>query len=72
MTHHDPSRVIERKPGDLEWATESIYIMVMLTLLRECEVPDSVIETFRISRRVRFIQEKLSEMIPRLAQHVGR
>jgi ApeA N-terminal domain 1/Apea-like HEPN len=72
LTHHDPNQAIDRQPGDLEWAAESIYVLIMLALLRECEIPESVIETFRNSRRVSFIQGHLSEMIPRLAQYVRR
>jgi hypothetical protein len=72
LTHHDPSQAIERQPGDLEFATESIYIMTMLALLRECDVPDDVIDSFRKSGRVSFVYGKLTEMIPRLAQYIRR
>jgi ApeA N-terminal domain 1 len=70
LTHHDPSQAIERKPGDLRDATESIYVMTMLALLRECEVPEVVFTGFQDSARIRFIKHELEDMIPRLAQHI--
>jgi ApeA N-terminal domain 1 len=70
LTHHDPNQTINREAGDLNYATESIYIMTMLALLRECRVPDDVIDSFQTSRRVTFIRDKLAEMIPRLSQYI--
>jgi hypothetical protein len=44
--------------------------MTMLALLRECDVPETVLEGFQNSARVAFIHDELAEMIPRLAQYL--
>jgi hypothetical protein len=72
LTHHDPNQEIDRQPGDLDYATESIYIMVMIALLRECNVPPDTLAKFQLSRRVKFLRERLLEMTPRLAKYIRR
>jgi hypothetical protein len=70
LTHHDPNQAIDRQPGDLNYTTESIYIMTIIALLRECEVPEIVLESFKDSARVRFIRDGLTEVLPRLARYI--
>jgi ApeA N-terminal domain 1 len=72
LTHHEPSQRIERSPGDLNALTESLYIMTMLALMRECELPDDVFEGFQNSKRITAIREELAEITPRLAQYLRR
>lgn len=72
LTHHDLSQRIQRKPGDLSALTDSLYIATMLSLMRECELPDSIFDSFQSSKRMITVREELSEVVPRLAQYLRR
>ena len=72
LTHHDPNQAIQRQTGDLSTITESLYLLVMIALLRECDIPDEVIARFRSSRRVSFVQGQLGQILPRLQQYLRR
>lgn len=70
LTHHDPSQGVPREPGDLSHVTESIYVMTMLALLRECGIPETVYRDFQKSRRIDFVRNQLAEIIPRLTPYL--
>lgn len=70
LTHHDPSQGIPRQPGDLSNITESVYVMVMLALLRECGISETVYSSFQQSRRIVFVRSELAETTSRLAPYL--
>jgi ApeA N-terminal domain 1 len=72
MTHHDKERQIAFKEGDLYFLAESVYLLVMLCLLRECGVNEDVLADVGDSMSVRFLHRNLAEIIPRLYPQVMR
>ncbi len=72
MTHHDKDRQITFKDGDLYFLAESVFLLVMLCLLRECGVNGGVLAGVGDSMSVQFLRLKLAEIIPRLYPQVVR
>jgi hypothetical protein len=72
MTHHDKERQIAFKEGDLYFLAESVYLLVMLCLLRECGVNEDVLAEIGDSMSVQFLRRKSAEIIPRLYPQVVR
>jgi hypothetical protein len=72
LTHHDPAQRIERQPGDLTFLGNSIYIVTVLALLRECGAPEAVYQAIQQSGRATFTSGKLREIVPRLEQYLRR
>jgi hypothetical protein len=72
LTHHDETQRIEYSPSDLDALTESIYVLTMLSLLRECEVSDAVLSGFQKSRRIAGVRRELYDVVPRLARYLRR
>lgn len=70
LTHHDPNQGIPRQPADLSHITESVYIMTMLALLRECGISEAVYGDFQKSRRIAFVRSQLAELFARLAPYL--
>ena len=72
LTHHDEHQPFERRRGDLLFLADSLYVLVMLCMFKECEVPDDVLINIQGNRRIQFIHEKLEEIIPRLSRFTRR
>lgn len=70
LTHHDEKRQINFKSGDLYFITESVFTLVMLCLLRECEMDDRALATIAASGSMQFLHSKLNEAVPRLHAQV--
>lgn len=70
LTHHDKDRQITFKEGDLYFLAESVYLLVMLCLLRECGVNEGVLAGVEDSMSMQFLRLKLAEIIPRLYPQV--
>jgi len=45
LTHHDKERAIDFQSGDLYFLTESVFVLVMLCMFRECGVGDDVLNS---------------------------
>ncbi|QNT95792.1 hypothetical protein HEP81_05540 [Streptomyces griseofuscus] len=65
LTHHDENQPLDRRPGDVYFLTQSVYVLVMLCLLRECGVEADSFARFEKSPAIRFLSEKVSEIVPR-------
>lgn len=72
LTHYDEERTIDFKSGDLHFLTESIFTLVMLCLFRECEMDGKALAAIAEAASTRFLQDKLTEIIPRLHEQVKR
>jgi hypothetical protein len=72
LTHIDEEQAIEFKSGDLYFLAESVFILVMLCLFRECEVSDDVLAAIGESGSIQFLRGKMTEIIPRLYAQVVR
>lgn len=66
LTHHEKERAIPFEQGDLYFLTESLFVLVMLCLFRECGVDRSVTGRITESQSIEFLRGKLSDIIPRL------
>jgi hypothetical protein len=66
LTHYDEDRVLELESGDLHFLTESVFVLVMLCLFKECDVPDSTLVRVVRSGQVRFLHARLAGIVPRL------
>lgn len=66
LTHHDAHQPFERQRGDLLFLADSLYVLVMLCMFKECEVSDDILVNIQENRRIRFTHDKLQEVIPRL------
>jgi hypothetical protein len=72
LTHHDKDRPINFEDGDLYFLAESVYMLVMLCLFRECGVADDVIADVGDSMSAQFLRQKLAGVVPRLLTQVAR
>jgi hypothetical protein len=70
LTHHDERRAIRFETGDLYFLTESVFMLVMLCLFRECEMDDKALSAIAVSGSTRFLRTKLAGIIPRLYAQV--
>jgi hypothetical protein len=70
LTHHDKERAINFQSGDLYFLTESVFALVMLCLLHECDVNEGTFAAIGASSSMRFLHSKLTEIIPRLHAEV--
>jgi hypothetical protein len=66
LTHHDKERKIEFARGDLHFLAESIFMLVMLCLFRECEVASETLDTIGETNVIQFLRSSLNEIVPRL------
>ncbi|HXC82094.1 MAG TPA: HEPN domain-containing protein [Trebonia sp.] len=71
LTHHDEKRAIRFETGDLYFLTESVFMLVMLCLFRECEMDDKALSAIAVSGSTRFLRSKLKPVIPRLYAEIG-
>jgi ApeA N-terminal domain 1 len=72
LTHHDEKQRIARQSGDLEILSESVYVLVALCLLRECDVSGETLARVKESQRMVFLHANLEEIVPRLAAALKR
>ncbi len=72
LTHHDKERQIEFASGDLYFLAESIFMLVMLCLFRECEVAAETLEAIGETAGVQFLKSKLDEITARLNEQVEK
>jgi len=70
LTHHDEERKLNFEPGDLHFLAESVFTLVMLNLLRECDMGDAALMAIGDSPSTQFLQSKLSEITPRLHKQI--
>ncbi len=70
LTHHDAGQNVKAAPGDLHFLTDTIYLLVMMCLLRECNVPDSVLENIQNSGRIRFLQANVARTLDEYRAHL--
>jgi hypothetical protein len=70
LTHHDKERQFEFASGDLYFLTESIFMLVMLCLFRECGVASETLEALGETAGIQFLRSKLSEIIARLHEQI--
>jgi hypothetical protein len=71
LTHHDENRPVSFEDGDLYFLAESVYMLVMLCLFRECGVADDVIVGVGDSMGMQLLRRKLAGIIPRLRTQVA-
>jgi hypothetical protein len=66
LTHHDQRRALSLEMGDLHFLTESVFMLVMLCLFRECQMDDKTLSAIAGSGSTQFLRTKLTVVIPRL------
>lgn len=72
LVHHDKDQPVEFQPGDLHFLAESVFLLVMLCLLRECDIDDKAFAAIAKSSSVKFLRAKLTELVPRLHEQMKR
>jgi ApeA N-terminal domain 1 len=72
LTHHDKERKIEFASGDLYFLAESIFMLVMLCLFRECEVAAETLEALGETDGIQFLKSKLDDITTRLNEQVEK
>ncbi len=72
LTHHDKDRAIDFQSGDLPFLTESVFVLVMLCMFKECEVGDDVLTAIGQNGSIQFLRAKLVEIVPRLHAQVAK
>jgi hypothetical protein len=70
LTHHDKNRPVEFRPGDLNFIAESVFILVMLCLFRECGIDGKTLSAIAESDSAQFLGGKLTELVPRLHEQM--
>jgi hypothetical protein len=70
LTHHDKERALDLQSGDLYFLTESVFVLVMLCLFRECDVDAQALTAIGESGSIQFLRDKLSKIIPRLTEQI--
>lgn len=68
MIHYDPKRPPTHNTSDLGDITDSLFVLIMLALFRECELPDDIFDNLTRSPRLALLHGRLAEVIPRLAK----
>jgi hypothetical protein len=59
LTHHDQNRQLGVDYTRLYYLSDSLYVLVMLCLLRECGLTDQVLEGLKRAPRIVFLKERL-------------
>jgi hypothetical protein len=72
LTHHDAGRDVGGTPEDLVFLTDSIYLLVMMCLLRECDAPNVVLENIQNSERIKFLQINVAHTLDRHRENIRR
>jgi ApeA N-terminal domain 1/Apea-like HEPN len=71
LTHHDEERKIDFQSGDLYFLSESVFVLVMLCLFRECDVSDDTLTAVGSTGGIAFLKGKLADIIPRLYAQIA-
>ena len=66
LTHHDQRRALSFEAGDLYFLTESVFMLVMLCLFRECQMDDKTLSAIAGSGSTQYLRTRLTVVIPRL------
>jgi hypothetical protein len=66
LTHYDKDRQISFEDGDLYFLAESVYLLVLLCLFRECGVATDVLSRAGDNMSMQFLRQRLAEVMPRL------
>jgi hypothetical protein len=72
LTHYDKDRQLVFEEGDLYFLAESVYVLVMLCLFRECGVDMGVLGSVSDSMNMQFLRQRLVDVMPRLTAQVAR
>jgi hypothetical protein len=72
LTHHDKDRAIDFQSGDLPFLAESVFVLVMLCMFKECEVTDDTLTAIGKNSSIQFLHTKLAEIVPRLHAQVAK
>jgi ApeA N-terminal domain 1 len=72
LTHYDKDRRLVFEEGDLYFLAESVYVLVMLCLFRECGVAADVLSSVREGMNMQFLRQRLVGVVPRLSAQVVR
>ncbi|HTJ70218.1 MAG TPA: HEPN domain-containing protein [Actinospica sp.] len=65
MTHNEDGLTPVHEPGDIYMIADSVYVLVMLCLLRECQVADQPLSKLSEANRMHFLRSKLVGAIDR-------
>ncbi len=66
LTHYDPDQPPFWASEDLYWLSESNYLLVLLSLLRICDAPDSAIDQVCSNQRAQHALSVATEVVSRL------
>lgn len=66
LTHQDESQPFEREIGDLTSLSESLYILMLICLFKECDVTDEALADIPNAPRVHFLAAEIQSIVPRL------
>lgn len=72
MSHHDEREPFLRSPGDLHILAESVYLLVVLCLLRECELNEAQLSAINEPMRVRKLRRDTDKVVMRLSAFLRR
>ncbi|MFI9366835.1 HEPN domain-containing protein [Kitasatospora sp. NPDC053057] len=72
LTHHDEDQKLDLRPGDLYFISQSIYVLVMLSLLRACGVEANAFSNIIDVPNIGFLRDNLREIIPRVKKSFYR
>ena len=72
LTHHDKERQIEFARGDLYFLAESIFMLVMLCLFRECQIAPETLEALGETAGIQFLKSKLDGVVPRIYEQIQK
>ena len=68
LTHQDESQPFEREIGDLTALAESLYILMLICIIRECDVTDEALANIPNAPRVRFLAAEIQSIVRRLSK----
>jgi hypothetical protein len=72
LTHHGSGRNVRATPEDLYYLTDSVYLLVMMCLLRECDVPGGALDNIQNSERIRFLRGNVAHTLDRYHDSIRR
>lgn len=72
LTHQDESQPFERDIGDLTALAESLYILMLICVFKECDVTDEALANIPSTPRVRFLAGEVQSIVTRLSKYSTR
>lgn len=72
LTHQDDSQPFEREIGDLTSLAESLYILMMICILKECDVTDEALADIPNVPRIHFLAAEIQSVVSRLSKFSAR